>query len=85
MSLGGSAFFLGLFALAVMLLLPPSGRRVRDFMLCFLPAVLLFFPLHMTGPSIARATPLEPWMAMWLPNILMFTISMVMLAIAFRR
>lgn len=85
LALGGSAFFLGLFALSVVLLLPPSGRRVRDFMLCFLPAILLFFPLHITGPSIARGTPAPPWLAMWSPNILLFAISSVMLWRAFRR
>ncbi len=85
MALGGSGFFLGFFALAVVLILPPSGRRVRDFMLCFLPAVLIFFPLHMTGPSIARNTPLTPWMAMWSPNIVLLSLSFLLLAIAFRR
>jgi lipopolysaccharide export LptBFGC system permease protein LptF len=85
MALGAAGFFLGLFAMSVTLLLPPTGRRVRDFMVCFLPAVLIFFPLHMTGPSIARSTGLPGWAAMWSPNIVLLVISMVLLGFAFRR
>jgi lipopolysaccharide export LptBFGC system permease protein LptF len=85
LALGGSAFFLGLFALAVVLVLPPTGRRVRDFMLCFLPAILLFFPLHITGPSIARGTPAPPWLAMWAPNLVLAAVASVLLWRAFRR
>lgn len=85
MALGASAFFLGFFSLSVALLLPPSGRRVRDFMLSFLPAVLLFFPLHMTGPAIARATSFPPWVAMWAPNLALAAVAVVLLGLAFRR
>ncbi len=85
LSLGGATFFLGLFALSVVLVLPPSGRRVRDFMLCFLPAILLFFPLHISGPSIARSTPAPEWFAMWSPNLVLLAVSSVLLFKAFRR
>jgi lipopolysaccharide export LptBFGC system permease protein LptF len=85
MALGASGFFLGFFAMAVVLLLPPSGRRVRDFMLCFLPAVLLFFPLHMTGPSLSRETALPGWAAMWSPNLVILAVSLLLLIPAFRR
>jgi lipopolysaccharide export LptBFGC system permease protein LptF len=84
-ALGSSVFFLGLFALAMVLVLPPTGRRVRDFLLCFLPAVLMFFPLHITGPSIARNLGVAPWAAMWAPNVLLLLTSGLLLARAFRR
>jgi lipopolysaccharide export LptBFGC system permease protein LptF len=84
-ALGASVFFLGIFALGMVLVLPPSGRRVRDFLLCFLPAVLVFFPLHITGPSISRSLSVPPWLAMWSPNLLLLAASGALLFRAFRR
>ena len=85
LALGAASFFLGMFALAVMLVVPPTGRRIRDFMLCFLPAVLIFFPLQMAGPSIARSAPVPPWLAMWSPNLVLFGVAIALLFRAFRR
>lgn len=85
LALGAASFFLGFFALAVMLVVPPTGRRIRDFMLCFLPSVLIFFPLQMAGPSIARSTPVPPWLAMWSPNLVLFAVACLLLTKAFRR
>jgi lipopolysaccharide export system permease protein len=85
LALGAASFFLTFFALSVLLVVPPSGRRIRDFMLCFLPAVLIFFPLQMAGPSIARSTWVPPWLAMWSPDIVLGLVASVLLAKAFRR
>lgn len=85
LALGAASFFLGFYALAVMLLVPPTGRRIRDFMLCFIPAVILFFPLHIAGPSVARSTAAPPWLAMWSPNLLLLAIGCALLWKAFRR
>ncbi len=85
LALGAASFFLGLFAVGVMLVVPPTGRRIRDFMLCFAPAVILFFPLQMTGPSVARGGQVPVWLAMWAPNLLLLGIAAVLLAKAFRR
>lgn len=85
LALGSAAFFLGLFALSVMLVLPPSSHRVRDFMLCFAPSVLIFFPLQLAGPSIARSTPVPAWLAMWSPNLVLLTLSLILLRRGARR
>lgn len=85
LALGAAAFFLGFFAVAVMLVVPPTGRRIRDFMLCFAPAVLLFFPLQISGPSLARNGDLPVWLCMWSPNILLFAIASVLFAKAVQR
>ena len=85
LALGAASFFLGFFALAVMFALPPTGRRIRDFMLCFGPAVLLFFPLQISGPSMARNSDLPVWLCMWSPNILLLAIAAVLSAKAVRR
>ncbi|MDJ0521228.1 MAG: LptF/LptG family permease [Planctomycetota bacterium] len=79
LALGSASFFLGLFALAVMLWLQPSSHRVRDFMLCFAPAVLVFFPLNLAGPSIAKSTPVPAWLAMWSPHLILLAVSLVLL------
>jgi len=85
LALGSAAFFLGFFALSVMLVVPPSGRRVLDFMLCFLPSILIFFPLQIAGSSLARSTPAPPWLAMWAPNLVLGTLACLLLWRAFRR
>ncbi|MDJ0973719.1 MAG: LptF/LptG family permease [Planctomycetota bacterium] len=72
LALGSAAFFLGFFALAMSLFLPPSSRRVRDFMLSFGPAILLFFPLLLAGPTLAKNSGWPAWFAMWSPNIALF-------------
>jgi lipopolysaccharide export LptBFGC system permease protein LptF len=84
LALGASGFSLGLFALALALALPASGRRVRDFILCFLPAVLLFFPLFFFGHSLARSG-VPTWLAMWGSNLLLTFLGLGLLAAAFRR
>lgn len=71
LSLGASPFFLGFFALAMALILPPSGRRVRDFMCCFGPAVLIFFPFLLAGPSVAQKQEIPVVLAMWGSNIIL--------------
>jgi lipopolysaccharide export LptBFGC system permease protein LptF len=84
LSLGASPFPLGLFAMAMALVLPPGGRRVRDFLVCFVPALLLFFPLFLAGGSIAKAG-LPIWVGYWLPNLVLFAGAVGLLAWAFRR
>lgn len=85
LALGGASFFLGLFALAVMFVVPPTGRRIRDFMLCFGPAVLLFFPLQISGPALARGGAVPVWLCMWAPNILLLVIAAALMLKAGRR
>ncbi len=75
LSLGASVFFLSLFALAMSLVLPPTGRRVRDALVCILPAIAIFAPLYIAGPSFAKRFGMEPWIAMWLPNALLAVVS----------
>jgi lipopolysaccharide export LptBFGC system permease protein LptF len=84
LSLGASPFPLGLFSMAIALLLPPGGRRVRDFLACFVPALLLFFPLFLAGGSIGRAG-LPIWVGYWLPNLVLGAGAAGLLAWAFRR
>lgn len=82
---GVSSFVLGLFALGLVLLLPPNGRRVRDFMVTFAPATLLFHPLALAGPGLAGALPGPPWLGYWLPVFLVGTLGAALLFKAARR
>jgi len=85
LALGSAAFFLGLFAVGMALVLPPSGRRVRDFLLCFLPAVLVYAPLMLAGTSLAKSGTFPPWLAMWSPNIVLTLCATVLLSIGLRK
>ena len=85
LALGGASFFFGFFAVTMMLVVPPTGRRIRDFMLCFGPAVLLFFPLQIAGPALARSAGIPVWLCMWSPNILLFLVASALALKAVRR
>ncbi|MFM8386024.1 MAG: LptF/LptG family permease [Planctomycetia bacterium] len=85
LALGCAPLPMGLFALAMALLLPPSGRRVRDFVLSFLPATLVYFPLLLASTGLAAALPTPTWVAMWLPVTVLGSLSLALLAWAWRR
>jgi lipopolysaccharide export LptBFGC system permease protein LptF len=85
LSLGCAAVSMGLFALGMTLLLPPSGRRVRDFLAAFLPATLIFFPLLIASPGLAAALPSAPWLAMWAPGLAVGLAALVLIVLAYRR
>ena len=82
---GCAPFVMGLFALAVALLLPPTGRRVRDFVLAFLPAMLIYLPLFVASTGLAQALPLPVWVSMWLPVLALGAVSLTLLSWAYRR
>ena len=85
LALGASPFFLGLFALGVTLLRRPSTRRVKEFMICFVPAVLIFFPVLLAGPSLALRSGLPVWIPIWASNMLLGAMACVLLYRAVRR
>ncbi len=85
LALGSASFFLGLFAVGMALLLPPTGRRVRDFLFCFIPSIVVYAPLMLMGPPLATSGTLPPWLAMWSPNIVLSLGAMVLLSIGLRR
>jgi lipopolysaccharide export LptBFGC system permease protein LptF len=84
LSLGASPLLLGLLAAGIALLIPARGGRVVDFVLCFLPPVLVFFGLHLAGPSLAQAG-VPPSLALWSSNLVVGAGAAVVLALAFRR
>ena len=85
LALGFAAFAMGLFATALGLLLPASGRRIRDLLLCVLPPVLLYFPVFLSGPTIGTRTGVPPWLAMWSANLVVGVAGLAILVLAFRR
>jgi len=82
---GVAALFLGLFAMAMAMALPASSHRVRDFTLCTAPAVLIFYPLQIAGPTLARSLHMSPWLMMWMPHLVLLGASILLLAKAVRR
>ena len=85
LALGCAALPMGLLALGMALLLPPSGRRVRDFLAAFLPGTLVFFPLFLASPALATAWPRAVPLAMWSPEIVLGILAATCLALAGRR
>jgi len=85
LALGCAPLVLGLFAMAVGLLTPSGGRRVRDFLLAFAPPILLYFPLYIGGMSMRTFETIPPWAALWAANIVVGLLAMGLLLRAFRR
>jgi lipopolysaccharide export LptBFGC system permease protein LptF len=61
----------GLVAAFVAVLLPPRGRRLLPFLAAYLPVLLVHTPLWLAGRSLAVSGRLEPWLGMWLPNLVL--------------
>jgi lipopolysaccharide export LptBFGC system permease protein LptF len=58
---------------------------VRDFVLAFLPAMLIYVPLFVGSTGLAQALPTPTWVAMWLPVLALGSVSLALLAWAYRR
>lgn len=82
---GCAPLVLGCFALGVALLLPPTGRRVRDFLVAFVPATLLFYPLHLGSRGLSAALPFPIWVGMWAPVMVVGPLALGLLLWAGRR
>lgn len=82
---GLAPLLLGLFALGVALLLPPTGRRVRDFLVAFVPATLIWFPMTVAAPGLSGALPLPLWVGMWSPVLVLGGLGAFLLLLAARR
>jgi len=82
---GLAPLVMGLFAIGMSLLIPAAGRRVRHFLLGFLPPVLIYFPLFLAGPYLGRQGTLPAWFVMWLPVVVVGVAGSILLAMAYRR
>lgn len=82
---GCASLVLGCFALGMALLLPPTGRRVRDFLITFVPATLLFYPLHVGARGLASTLPIPAWVGLWSPVLVLGALALGLLLLAARR
>lgn len=82
---GVAPLMMGLFATGMALLVPAGGRRVRHFLLGFLPPVLIYFPLFLAGPYLGRVGAMPAWFVMWLPVLVVAAIGSVLLLLVYRR
>lgn len=48
------------------------------FITCFLPIVVLYYPLMLCGINLAKLGRLNPWLALWSANVLMAIIAMLL-------
>jgi lipopolysaccharide export LptBFGC system permease protein LptF len=85
LSLGFASLTMGLLAMALAFLLPATGRRVRDFVVCFTTPVVLYFPFFLAGTAFGRAGSLPPWLAMWDGNLIVGGLGLLLLHVAYRR
>jgi len=82
---GLAPLVMGLFAAGMALLVPAAGRRVRHFLLGFLPPVLVYFPLFLAGPYLGRLGTVPAWLVMWIPVIVVSALGMILIALVYRR
>ncbi len=84
-SSGLAPLVFGIFATGMALLMPADGRRVRHFLLCFLPPLLIYFPLFVAGPALGRKEVIAPWLVMWLPIFVVAGLGSILLFLAYRK
>ena len=84
-SSGLAPLVFGIFATGMALLVPADGRRVRHFLLCFLPPLLIYFPLFVAGPALGRKEVMPPWLVMWLPILVVAGLGSILLFLAYRK
>ena len=51
----------------------------------FFNVILLFFPLYLAGPSLAKSSGLPPWLTIWAPNLVLFCAASVLYWLGSRR
>ncbi len=69
----------GLMAAAVCLHLSPRSLRLLGFLLAFLPALLVHFPLLVAGKSLAIGGTLPAWLGMWGGDLVLFAAGLFLL------
>ena len=49
-----------------------QARRqfITSFSLCFLPVLTVYYPVMFRMSNLCKSGTLEPWWAMWIPNVI---------------
>lgn len=58
-----------------------QARRqfITSFILCFLPILLIYYPVHFLMINLCKSGTLQPWWSMWIPNAILATAGSVVL------
>ena len=50
-----------------------QGRRqfITSFILCFLPILIIYYPVMFLTVNLAKIGTIEPWWAVWIPNAIL--------------
>jgi lipopolysaccharide export LptBFGC system permease protein LptF len=78
-------FLFGLVAVGVVFQLSPRSRRLTGFLLAFLPAAGVHFPLSVAGRSLAIGAKVPPAVGMWAADVVLLVGGLLLLRRATRR
>ena len=58
-----------------------QARRqfITSFNLCFLPILIMYYPVMFLMINLCKTGTLEPWWAMWVPNLVIGGIGLLVL------
>ncbi len=58
-----------------------QARRqfITSFIMCFLPILLVYYPIMFLVMNLCKSGTIEPWWSMWIPNMILGTASLIAL------
>ena len=58
-----------------------QARRqfITSFIMCFLPILLVYYPVMFLMLNLCKSGTLQPWWSMWIPNVILAVFGMAML------
>jgi len=58
-----------------------QARRqfITSFILCFLPILIMYYPVMFLMINLCKTGTIEPWWAMWVPNLIIGSIGLIVL------
>ena len=58
-----------------------QARRqfITSFIMCFLPILIIYYPVMFLMVNLAKTGTVDPWWAMWVPNVILGTAGAIVL------
>lgn len=58
-----------------------QARRqfITSFIMCFLPILLVYYPVMFLMMNLSKNGTVDPWWAMWIPNVILAAVGMIVL------
>ena len=77
-SMAASCFFFTLVG-GPFAMLQARRQFITTFIICFLPILLVYYPVMFLMVNLAKSGTVNPWWAVWVPNLILCACGMIVL------